>query len=111
MCACNVQVIGVIDVDRSKEKGYETIVKEGFCDEVGYAAAVTCGFNIFPALVLASSFSLWHYECNLVCLAGWTEADIWGIARISGRGSLTSDFSQLKPLAVEVKAARYWIWY
>ncbi|XP_059292025.1 DNA mismatch repair protein MSH5 isoform X5 [Lycium ferocissimum] len=27
-------VIGVIDVDRSKEKGYETIVKEGFCDEL-----------------------------------------------------------------------------
>nr|XP_016437797.1 PREDICTED: DNA mismatch repair protein MSH5-like isoform X2 [Nicotiana tabacum] len=27
-------VIGVTDVDRSKEKGYETIVKEGFCDEV-----------------------------------------------------------------------------
>jgi len=56
VCACNVQVIGVIDVDRSKEKGYETIVKEGFCDEVGYTAAVICGFNIFPALVLASFF-------------------------------------------------------
>jgi DNA mismatch repair protein MSH5 len=27
-------VIGVIDVNRSKEKGYGTIVKEGFCDEV-----------------------------------------------------------------------------
>ncbi|MCD7465564.1 MutS protein msh5 [Datura stramonium] len=27
-------VIGVIDVDRSKEKGYETIIKEGFCDEL-----------------------------------------------------------------------------
>ncbi|KAF3657114.1 DNA mismatch repair protein MSH5 [Capsicum annuum] len=27
-------VIGIIDVDRSKEKGYETIIKEGFCDEV-----------------------------------------------------------------------------
>ncbi|KAJ6893971.1 DNA mismatch repair protein MSH5 [Populus alba x Populus x berolinensis] len=26
-------VIGVIDVNRSKEKGYGTIVKEGFCDE------------------------------------------------------------------------------
>ncbi|XP_015088880.1 DNA mismatch repair protein MSH5 isoform X4 [Solanum pennellii] len=29
-----LKVIGVIDVDRSKEKGYETIVKEGFCDEL-----------------------------------------------------------------------------
>ncbi|XP_016545387.2 DNA mismatch repair protein MSH5 isoform X3 [Capsicum annuum] len=27
-------VIGIIDVDRSKEKGYETIIKEGFCDEL-----------------------------------------------------------------------------
>ncbi|KAK9005992.1 hypothetical protein V6N11_035046 [Hibiscus sabdariffa] len=27
-------VIGVIDVSRSKEKGYETLVKEGFCDEL-----------------------------------------------------------------------------
>nr|POE83008.1 dna mismatch repair protein msh5 [Quercus suber] len=27
-------VIGVLDVNRSKEKGYETIVKEGFCDEL-----------------------------------------------------------------------------
>ncbi|KAL6839201.1 hypothetical protein ACP4OV_030873 [Aristida adscensionis] len=26
-------VVGVIDVQRSKEKGYETIVKEGLCDE------------------------------------------------------------------------------
>ncbi|GAB4846174.1 MutS protein msh5 [Ancistrocladus abbreviatus] len=27
-------VIGVIDVTRTKEKGYETIVKEGFCEEL-----------------------------------------------------------------------------
>ncbi|XP_022932272.1 DNA mismatch repair protein MSH5 isoform X3 [Cucurbita moschata] len=27
-------VIGVLDVSRSKEKSYETIVKEGFCDEL-----------------------------------------------------------------------------
>ncbi|KAJ4725114.1 DNA mismatch repair protein MSH5 [Melia azedarach] len=27
-------VIGVIDVNRSKEKGYGTLVKEGFCDEL-----------------------------------------------------------------------------
>ncbi|XP_062077683.1 DNA mismatch repair protein MSH5 isoform X4 [Humulus lupulus] len=27
-------VIGVLDVSRSKQKGYETIVKEGFCDEL-----------------------------------------------------------------------------
>lgn len=25
---------GVIDVNRSKEKGYGTLVREGFCDEV-----------------------------------------------------------------------------
>ncbi|GAU40015.1 hypothetical protein TSUD_258080 [Trifolium subterraneum] len=27
-------IIGVIDVNRSKEKGYTTVVKEGFCDEL-----------------------------------------------------------------------------
>ncbi|CAJ2638343.1 unnamed protein product [Trifolium pratense] len=27
-------IIGVIDVNRSKEKGYMTVVKEGFCDEL-----------------------------------------------------------------------------
>ncbi|EXB66342.1 MutS protein-5-like protein [Morus notabilis] len=27
-------VIGVLDINRSKEKGYETIVKDGFCDEL-----------------------------------------------------------------------------
>lgn len=29
-----LQIIGVIDVNRTKEKGYPTVVKEGFCDEV-----------------------------------------------------------------------------
>ncbi|THG09284.1 hypothetical protein TEA_021797 [Camellia sinensis var. sinensis] len=29
-----ISVIGVIDASRSKDKGYRTIVKEGFCDEV-----------------------------------------------------------------------------
>ncbi|XP_062077684.1 DNA mismatch repair protein MSH5 isoform X5 [Humulus lupulus] len=29
-----LKVIGVLDVSRSKQKGYETIVKEGFCDEL-----------------------------------------------------------------------------
>ncbi|XP_075522973.1 DNA mismatch repair protein MSH5 isoform X2 [Primulina tabacum] len=28
------KVIGVVDVNRSKDKGYETIVKDGFCDEL-----------------------------------------------------------------------------
>ncbi|CAK9139665.1 unnamed protein product [Ilex paraguariensis] len=28
------KVIGVIDVTRNKEKGYETVVKDGFCDEL-----------------------------------------------------------------------------
>nr|XP_027064249.1 DNA mismatch repair protein MSH5-like isoform X3 [Coffea arabica] len=27
-------VVGVVDVNRSKDKGYETIVKDGFCDEL-----------------------------------------------------------------------------
>ncbi|KAH9651892.1 DNA mismatch repair protein MSH5 [Citrus sinensis] len=29
-----IHVIGIIDVNRSKEKGYGTLVKEGFCDEL-----------------------------------------------------------------------------
>lgn len=28
------QVLGVIDVTRCKEKGYQTLVKDGFCAEV-----------------------------------------------------------------------------
>ncbi|KAD5961973.1 hypothetical protein E3N88_13446 [Mikania micrantha] len=30
----SIAVIGVIDVNRGKDKGYETTVKDGFCDEV-----------------------------------------------------------------------------
>jgi len=33
-------VVGVIDVQRSKEKGYETVVKEGLCDEVRLAFSI-----------------------------------------------------------------------
>ncbi|KAH9803818.1 DNA mismatch repair protein MSH5 [Citrus sinensis] len=29
-----IHVIGIIDVNRSKEKGYGTLVREGFCDEL-----------------------------------------------------------------------------
>lgn len=29
-----MQVTGVIDIQRNKDKGYETLVKHGFCDEV-----------------------------------------------------------------------------
>ncbi|KAE9456617.1 hypothetical protein C3L33_11571, partial [Rhododendron williamsianum] len=34
LLAPHLGVIGVIDVSRSKEKGYMTMVKEGFCDEL-----------------------------------------------------------------------------
>jgi hypothetical protein len=30
----------VIDVQRAKEKGYETVVKEGLCDEVRLAFSI-----------------------------------------------------------------------
>ncbi|OVA07809.1 DNA mismatch repair protein MutS [Macleaya cordata] len=33
-------VMGVIDVNRSKEKGYGTVVKEGFCDELDELRAI-----------------------------------------------------------------------
>ncbi|XP_069146248.1 DNA mismatch repair protein MSH5 isoform X5 [Solanum lycopersicum] len=46
-------VIGVIDVDRSKEKGYETIVKEGFCDELDELRQIYEGLPEFLEEVLA----------------------------------------------------------
>lgn len=30
----------MIDVQRGKEKGYETVVKEGLCDEVRFAFSI-----------------------------------------------------------------------
>lgn len=47
---CTVQVIGVTDVDRSKEKGYETIVKEGFCDEVGHTSCSNLWVYYLPCI-------------------------------------------------------------
>ncbi|XP_069146246.1 DNA mismatch repair protein MSH5 isoform X3 [Solanum lycopersicum] len=48
-----LKVIGVIDVDRSKEKGYETIVKEGFCDELDELRQIYEGLPEFLEEVLA----------------------------------------------------------
>ena len=39
----------MIDVQRGKEKGYETVVKEGLCDEVRLA------FSILELYSIASS--------------------------------------------------------
>ncbi|KAE8650117.1 hypothetical protein Csa_010033 [Cucumis sativus] len=48
-------VIGVLDVSRSKEKSYETIVKEGFCEEVSSMELAQfpqlCKYTIAPCIV------------------------------------------------------------
>ncbi|KAD4178774.1 hypothetical protein E3N88_27365 [Mikania micrantha] len=48
-CRKSTYVIGVIDVDRSKDSGYETAVKDGFWDEIdvktkGFETTVEHGF-------------------------------------------------------------------
>lgn len=40
------QVLGVIDVTRSKEKGYQTLVKDGFCSEVIFRNCFRSGCHI-----------------------------------------------------------------
>ncbi|KAJ8556331.1 hypothetical protein K7X08_023089 [Anisodus acutangulus] len=57
-------VIGVIDVDRSKEKGYETIVKEGFCDELDELRQIYEGLPEFLEEVSALEFA------RLPCMYG-----------------------------------------
>ncbi|KAK4364257.1 hypothetical protein RND71_015615 [Anisodus tanguticus] len=57
-------VIGVIDVDRSKDKGYETIVKEGFCDELDELRQIYEGLPEFLEEVSALEFA------RLPCMYG-----------------------------------------
>lgn len=68
-----LQVIGVIDVNRSKEKGYGTMVKEGFCDEVKVLVSdflyfwlfMACGYSRLAYLLyLLILFDL-HHKHNL----------------------------------------------
>lgn len=40
------QVLGVIDVTRCKEKGYQTLVKDGFCAEVTIKNCFRSGCHI-----------------------------------------------------------------
>ena len=56
-----IQVTGVIDIQRGKEKGYETLVKEGLCDEVRISAYVfpSCYF-----LCLCDMFQI-YLQVNL----------------------------------------------
>lgn len=54
------QVTGVIDVQRPKDKGYETLVKEGLCDEVGFQA-------IFLKLLLLIQY-ISHCVCKFIFL-------------------------------------------
>lgn len=57
------QVIGVLDVNRSKEKGYETIVKEDFCTEVRHESQklpflIVQSECILSLFIISSSFFL-----------------------------------------------------
>lgn len=70
-----VQVIGIIDVTREKEKGYGTIVKEGFCEEVRYILvdilSLVCWImyiGFFWIYCIASDFNFPILEYSLICL-------------------------------------------
>nr|XP_016437799.1 PREDICTED: DNA mismatch repair protein MSH5-like isoform X4 [Nicotiana tabacum] len=57
-------VIGVTDVDRSKEKGYETIVKEGFCDELDELRQIYEGLPEFLGEVSALELARLPHMCR-----------------------------------------------
>ncbi|XP_070008947.1 DNA mismatch repair protein MSH5 isoform X2 [Nicotiana sylvestris] len=57
-------VIGVTDVDRSKEKGYETIVKEGFCDELDELRQIYEGLPEFLEEVSAVELARLPHMCR-----------------------------------------------
>ncbi|THG09285.1 hypothetical protein TEA_021798 [Camellia sinensis var. sinensis] len=62
---CISVVIGVIDVSRSKDKGYGTIVKEGFCDEVLHILAASflnvCNYSSSPQPPQPTSDKSFHH--------------------------------------------------
>ncbi|RLN00709.1 DNA mismatch repair protein MSH5 isoform X4 [Panicum miliaceum] len=60
-------VVGVIDVQRGKEKGYETVVKEGLCDELDELRMVYEGLPDFLEQVSANeNASLpFSFECRI----------------------------------------------
>ncbi|XVF03835.1 hypothetical protein REPUB_Repub05bG0026900 [Reevesia pubescens] len=57
-------VIGVIDVNRSKEKGYETLVKEGFCDELDELRQIYEELPEFLEKVSSSEFAQLPHLCK-----------------------------------------------
>jgi len=60
-------VVGVIDVQRSKEKGYETVVKEGLCDELDELRMVYEGLPDFLEQVSANEHASlpFSFECRI----------------------------------------------
>ncbi|XP_009608754.1 DNA mismatch repair protein MSH5 isoform X4 [Nicotiana tomentosiformis] len=62
--AAFLKVIGVTDVDRSKEKGYETIVKEGFCDELDELRQIYEGLPEFLGEVSALELARLPHMCR-----------------------------------------------
>ncbi|XP_075110472.1 DNA mismatch repair protein MSH5-like isoform X9 [Nicotiana tabacum] len=62
--AAFLKVIGVTDVDRSKEKGYETIVKEGFCDELDELRQIYEGLPEFLEEVSAVELARLPHMCR-----------------------------------------------
>ncbi|KAL6610436.1 hypothetical protein ACP70R_040405 [Stipagrostis hirtigluma subsp. patula] len=55
-------VVGVIDVQRGKEKGYETVVKEGLCDELDELRMVYEGLPDFLEQVSANENASLHFS-------------------------------------------------
>ncbi|XP_039800385.1 DNA mismatch repair protein MSH5 isoform X2 [Panicum virgatum] len=60
-------VVGVIDVQRCKEKGYETVVKEGLCDELDELRMVYEGLPDFLEQVSANEHASlpFSFECRI----------------------------------------------
>ncbi|OEL25638.1 DNA mismatch repair protein MSH5 [Dichanthelium oligosanthes] len=60
-------VVGVIDVQRVKEKGYETVVKEGLCDELDELRMVYEGLPEFLKQVSANENAAlpFSFECRI----------------------------------------------
>nr|XP_034584839.1 DNA mismatch repair protein MSH5 isoform X3 [Setaria viridis] len=58
-------VVGVIDVQRGKEKGYETVVKEGLCDELDELRMVYEGLPDFLEQVSANENASLPFEFRI----------------------------------------------
>ncbi|WMV49603.1 hypothetical protein MTR67_042988 [Solanum verrucosum] len=112
-------VIGVIDVDRSKEKGYETIVKEGFCDELDELRQIYEGLPEFleevsalelarlpcmyedkgiPSIIYIHQIGAWPYLKNVDSYLLLLRAECWPIKNSHVQKMRVADMRMLRCL-------------